>query len=333
MKLSRNKEVSKSLVLQIIMSLIATTLSFMWEIRFGIFTLILCSCFVSVYLFTMLRRYKRIAELSNDIDRILHGESRVSLEKYSEGELGILQSEIHKMTVRLREQSNNLKKDKIYLADSIADISHQLRTPLTSVNLLVSLLSEENITQERKQKLTHELYELLSRVDWLITTLLKISKLDAGTVVFQKEEISLEELVSKSVAPLLVPMELRSQKLEIRAEGKFCGDVSWTCEALGNIVKNCMEHTPDGGEIKIIASENALYSEVIVEDNGKGILAEDLPHIFERFYKGKNSSEKSFGIGLNLARMIVTSQNGTVKAENGEKTGAVFTIRFYKGVV
>lgn len=281
----------------------------------------------------MQRRYKKIAELSNDIDRILHGESRVSLEKYSEGELGILQSEIYKMTVRLREQSNNLKKDKIYLVSSIADISHQLRTPLTSINLLVSLLSEKDITPERKQKLTHELYELLSRVDWLITTLLKISKLDAGTAVFQKEEISLKELISKSVSPLLVPVELRSQKLEICAEGNFCGDVSWTCEALGNIVKNCMEHTPDGGEIKITALENALYSEIIIEDNGKGILAEDLPHIFERFYKGENSSEKSFGIGLNLARMIVTSQNGTVKAENGEKTGAVFTIRFYKGVV
>lgn len=278
-------------------------------------------------------RYRRLAELSNDIDRILHGEGNVSLEKYSEGELGILQSEIYKMTVRLREQSNNLKKDKIYLADSIADISHQLRTPLTSVNLLVSLLSEENITQERRQKLTHELYELLSRIDWLVSTLLKISKLDAGTVAFQKEELSLDELISKSVSPLLVPMELRSQKLEIQTDGSFCGDVSWTCEALGNIVKNCMEHTPDGGEIKITASENSLYAEIIIEDNGKGILTEDLPHVFERFYKGKNSGEKSFGIGLNLARMIVTSQNGTIKAENGEKTGAVFTIRFYKGTV
>ncbi len=333
MKLSRNKEVSKSLVLQIIISLAAVILSFLWEIRFGIFTLVLCICFISVYLLTMHSRYRRIAELSNDIDRILHGENHVSLEKYSEGELGILRSEIHKMTVRLREQSNNLKKDKIYLVDSIADISHQLRTPLTSINLLVSLISENDITPEKRLKLTHELYELLSRVDWLITTLLKISKLDAGTVVFKKEEISLAELVSKSVSPLLIPVELRSQKLEIKSDGSFFGDVLWTCEAIGNIVKNCMEHTDDGGEIKITASENALYCEIIIADNGKGILAEDLPHIFERFYKGKNSDDKSFGIGLNLARMIVTSQNGTIKAENGEEKGAVFTIRFYKGTV
>ncbi len=333
MKLSKNKEVSRSLVLQIIISLVAVIFAFLWEIRFGIFTLALCICFISVYFFTMKMRYKKIAELSNDIDRILHGEDRVSIEKYSEGELGILQSEIQKMTVRLREQSNNLKKDKIYLADSIADISHQLRTPLTSINLLVSLLSENDITPEKRLKLTRELYELLSRIDRLIATLLKISKLDAGTVTFKKEEISLEKLISKSVSPLLIPIELRSQKLEIKADGNFCGDVLWTCEAIGNIVKNCMEHTDDGGEIKITASENVLYSEIVIEDNGKGISDEDLPHIFERFYKGKNSGDKSFGIGLNLARMIFTSQNGTVKAENREGKGAVFTIRFYKGVV
>lgn len=333
MKLSRNKEISKSLLLQIIISVAASAAAFAMELRFGIFTLVLCACFISVYVFTMKKRYKMISELSNDIDRILHGEERISLEKYSEGELGILQSEIRKMTVRLREQSSSLKKDKLYLADSIADISHQIRTPLTSVNLLVSLLSEDGITAEKRLKLTREAYEHLSRIDRLITTLLKISKLDAGTVTFKKEEISLEELISKSVSPLLVPIELRSQKLTVQADGSFCGDVLWTCEAIGNVVKNCTEHTGDGGEIKITAGENTLYSEIIIEDNGKGIDEEDLPHIFDRFYKGKNSDEKSFGIGLNLARMIITSQNGTVKAQNGEKSGAVFTIRFYKGVV
>ena len=279
------------------------------------------------------KRYKRLAKLADDIDRILHGENEVSFEEYSEGELGILQSEIYKMTVRLREQSNSLKKDKKYLADSLADISHQLRTPLTSINLLVSFLSEENISTERREGLIRELYELLSRVDRLITLLLKISKLDAGTVEFKREDMSLEKLTEKAVSPLLVPLEIRRQRLKITATGNFSGDITWTCEALSNIVKNCMEHTPEGGEIRITASENALYSEIIIEDNGEGISKKDLPHIFERFYKGENSGDKSFGIGLNLARMIITSQNGTVKAENGDEKGAVFTIRFYKGTV
>ncbi len=334
MKFHKNKEIMKSLVLQIILSAAFVTLSFvMGGVKFGIFTLVVCVSFVLVYFFTMHGRYRKIAELSEDIDRILHGDNSVSLENYSEGELGILQSEIYKMTVRLREQSNNLKKEKIYLADSIADISHQLRTPLTSINLLVSLLSEEDISTERRQKLTHELYELLSRIDRLIIVLLKISKLDAGTVSFKKETMTMSELMEKSLSPLLVPLEVRNQSLDISAEGNFYGDSLWMGEALLNIVKNCMEHTEEGGTIRINASENALFSEIIIADNGEGISKEDLPHIFERFYKGANSSDKSFGIGLNLARMIITSQNGTVKAENGEEKGAVFTIRFYKGTV
>ena len=132
---------------------------------------------------------------------------------------------------------------------------------------------------------------------------------------------------------LLIPMELRGQVLLIHADGAFRGDFSWSCEAIGNIVKNCMEHTPEGGRIEIDATENALFSEIIIKDNGTGISPEDLPHIFERFYKGKDSDGKSFGIGLALSRMIIAGQGGTVKAENRKPVGAMFTIRFYKGTV
>lgn len=237
------------------------------------------------------------------------------------------------MTIRLREQQQTLTREKAHLADSIADISHQIRTPLTSINLLIGLLSEPKLTDARRQQLIHELYELLSRIDWLITTLLKISRLDAGTVQFKQEQVSLEELLKKACVTLLIPVELRRQELRIHADGAFRGDLSWTCEAIGNIVKNCMEHTPEGGGIEIDAAENALYSEIIIKDNGTGISSEDLPHIFERFYKGKDSDGKSFGIGLALSRMIITGQGGTVKAENRKPAGAMFTIRFYKGTV
>lgn len=334
MKFFRNPEVIKTLLLYGIISVTATAIAFMWEPRFGGFTLALCVLLFVIYLVSTYQRYKRLAELSSDINRILHGEDiSVSLNRYTEGELGILQSEIHKMTNRLREQKQRLQDDKIYLADSLADISHQIRTPLTSLNLLVSLLSEPGISEERRIKLTHDLLGLLSRIDWLITTLLKISKLDAGTVQLNEEKISLSELINRSTEPLLVPIELREQTLTISAEGDFIGDVSWTCEAIGNIVKNCMEHTQDGGNLDIKASENALYSEIVITDNGSGIDKEDLPHVFERFYKGKNSDGKSFGIGLALARMIISEQNGTIKAENRTSKGAMFTIRFYKGTV
>ncbi len=334
MKFFRNKEIVRILFLQLCLSAAAVITAFLWEARFGFFTLLLSLLFLIIHIASTYRRYKRIYDLSADIDRILHGEEiQVSLSDYQEGELGVLQSEIYKMTIRLREQKQQLQDDKIYLADLIADISHQIRTPLTSINLLVSFLSEPGVTDECRVELTQKLLNLLSRIDWLITTLLKMSKLDAGTVRFKRETVPMEELVREFTAPLLVPVELREQNLVINANGNFTGDIAWTVEAISNIVKNCMEHTPNGGVIGINASENALYSEIVISDNGSGIDAEDLPHIFERFYKGKQSDEKSFGIGLALARTIITSQNGTVKAENLAPNGARFTVRFYKGTI
>ena len=332
-KLLKNKEVRKTLILQIIVALASILISHLIDERAGIVALIFSSLLILIYYISTYKRYKRIASLASDINKVLHGDNSISLENYSEGELAILHSEIYKMTVRLREQQNNLINDKKYLADSIADISHQIRTPLTSINLLVQLLSAPNLTDERRQELTHELYGMLSRIDWLITTLLKISKLDAGTVTFKKEKVSLQTLINKSCSTLLVPIELRGQELVINTNGDFVGDLSWTCEAIGNIVKNCMEHTQEGGKIEIETCENALYTEITIKDNGTGIAKEDMPHIFERFYKGKDSDDKSFGVGLALSRMIITSQKGTVKAENCNPHGAKFTIRFYKGIV
>lgn len=334
MNFLRNPEVVKTLCLQIFISVSAIVVAFIWEQRFGVFTLVFATLLLLTSTVSTYIRYKRIYDLSVDIDCILHGnDMNLSFDKYHEGELAVLQSEIHKMTMRLREQRWQLEDDKRYLANALADISHQVRTPLTSINLLVGMLSESNISDEERMKLMHELLSLLSRVDWLITTLLKISKLDAGTVQFKKETISLNELIRKSTETLLIPIEIREQNLVVEATGDFTGDVSWTVEAISNVVKNCMEHTPNGGEIKITASENLLFSEIVITDNGIGIAKEDLPHIFERFYKSKNAGDKNFGIGLSLTRMIITNQNGVIKAENNAAKGALFTIRFYKSIV
>ena len=331
MKLLKNKEVRSALLWQLSVSVIACPLCFLFDLRAGLTTVVLSLLLMLIFCIGTYKRYRRIASLADAINQVLHGDNSIDFDNYSEGELSILHSEIYKMTVRLREQQQKLLSDKEYLADSLADISHQIRTPLTSINLLVERLS--GLTDECRHQLTNELYGLLDRIDWLITTLLKISKLDAGTVQFNKETVSLEMLINKSCAPLLIPIELRGQELIIRAEGDFYGDPAWTSEAVGNIVKNCMEHTPDGGKIEIEAAENALYSEIVIKDNGTGISPEDLPHIFERFYKGKDSDGKSFGIGLALSRMIIAGQKGTVKAENRKNTGAMFTLRFYKGTV
>lgn len=333
MKLLKSKEVIKTLVLQIVIGAVASIVGFLFNYAAGILAVLLSFAFIVVYYITTYNRYKQIANLSEDINKLLHGDNTISFDDYTEGELSVLKSEIHKMTIRLREQQQRLIDDKVYLADSIADISHQIRTPLTSINLLVQFLSKPDLSEDKKRQHILELKRMLSRIDSLITALLKISKLDAKTVQFKPQNISLEELINKSCEPLLVPFELRGQELAISAEGEFFGDLAWTCEALGNIVKNCMEHTPEGGKVEVSAVENPIYSEIVITDNGTGIDKDDLPHIFERFYKGKNSGDNSFGVGLALARMIITGQGGTIKAENRKDKGAKFTIRFYKGTV
>lgn len=292
-----------------------------------------CAAYTALYIGLTCRQYRRIAALAADVDRILHGQKVVNLEEYAEGELSILQTEIHKMTVRLGEQQLALQKDKAQLADAIADISHQIRTPLTSVHLLTTMLSEPGLSDERRRELSHRLLTMLSRMEWLIEALLKMSKLEAGTVSLRRETLPAEELLRRAAGPLLISMELREQTLRIQAQGSFTGDAAWTSEAIGNILKNCMEHTPQGGRIDAAAAENALYTEIVIADTGSGIDPEDLPHIFERFYKGKNSDEHSFGIGLALAREIAAAQNGSIRAENRPEGGARFILRFYKGTV
>ncbi len=334
MSFLRNREVRQTLLLLLALTAAECGAAFLWNRKFGVFTLCFALLFLAVWLISTFRRYRRIEELAMDIDRLLHGEEPdIPPDRYNEGELGILQSEIHKMTARLKNQRSLLEQDKVYLSDLIADISHQIRTPLTSINLLVSLLSEENLTDGRRTELLRELTALLSRIDWLITALLKLSRLDAGSVTLKRQSAPLNALIERACAPLAVSMELRGQQLTVNASGRFTGDLDWTAEALGNILKNCMEHTPQGGTIEIAATETALYAEIVISDTGPGFDREDLPHIFERFYKGKQASETGFGIGLALTKAIVTAQNGTVKAENRLPHGARFTVRFYKSTV
>lgn len=333
MRLFKNKDVIIALAVFSSASALATVAAFAMYLPCGFLMLGVSVVFIAIYLFFTRMRYNELAQLSQDIDKMLHNDNSISLNKYSEGELSILYSELYKLTVTLREQGTQLQKEKRYLADSIADISHQIKTPLTSINLIVILLTKPDITEERRTELVKELYRLASHIDRLIAALLKLSQLDAGTITLKKENITLRGLADKACEPLLVALELHGVSLDISADGSFCGDIAWTSEAIGNIVKNCMEHCEEGGRITVTAAENALFSEIIISDNGCGISEDDLPHIFERFYHGKNAGTTSVGIGLALAKMIVVSQNGTMSADNNRDKGARFTMRFYKSVV
>ncbi len=288
---------------------------------------------LAVWAFLAAQRNRKLRKLSEDLDRLLHDGTPLPISEYREGELSILANQLQKVALRLLESAEQSQKDKAQLADSLANISHQLRTPLTAMNLTAVMLSAPDLPEARRRELTSELKALLTRTDDLVEALLKLSKLDAGTVTMARDVVSVRDVIARAAQPLAVPMDLRDQRLVISCDQEaFTGDAVWTAEALGNLLKNCMEHTPDRGRIFVTAEETALYTAITVEDTGPGFRAEDLPHLFERFYKGADASEASCGIGLALARTIVTAQNGTIQASNGEH-GAKFQVRFYKTVI
>ena len=330
----RNRELKRELIWSAAVTVVFAVGGFFISPVCGALILGLGIVLILLELRFTLRRYDAIAELARDIDGILHGQSAVLITDSDEGELSILNSEIHKMTIRLNEQAGMLRDDKLRLTDAIADIFHQMRTPLTAMNLTTSLLTEEELSFERRIQLTRELKKQLERTQWLVETLLKISRLDAGTVEFKQETVRLDELIARAAAPFEIAMELRGQTFTAETgDESFIGDMQWTTEAVSNLIKNCMEHTPESGTIRVKTAENSLYTEITVRDSGAGFSAEDLPHIFERFYKGKTSGDANIGIGLALSRMIIAGQNGVLSAKNHEDGGAEFTIRFYKSIV
>ena len=327
-----NKELRQGLILFAVVTLLLSAAGWLHSPLTALLVFLAGAAGCLLYFLTETRRYQKLKTLSAQLERLLQGGAPLSITDYEEGELSVLASQLQKVTLRLKENAEALARDKLFLADSLADISHQLRTPLTTMNLTLGLLKNDPAPSERDE-LLRELSGLLGRTEWLVETLLKLSKLDAGTVPFKAEACTAASLFAKSAEPLLIPMELKEQTLKTDGEETpLFLDPVWTAEALGNILKNCMEHTPHGGTIRLSAQENPLYTAVVAEDNGPGFAEEDLPHLFERFYKGKNASENGYGIGLALAQKIISAQGGTLQASNG-KTGACFTIRFYKGVM
>ncbi len=305
-----------------------------WKSALG--TGAVCLVFAAVLLIASIRRYRFISLMGEQIDQILHGEDIPLMENCSEGELAILSTQVKRLVRCLHQQQGNLQKEKHLLADSMADISHQMKTPLTSIHLILSFLQEEDLTFARRRELVKKLTVLTDRMDWMVYALLRMAKLEAGTVTLQKKYFSMAQLIQKSYESLAIPMELRGISFysDVAEGAGMTGDIAWMTEAVTNVMKNCMEHTPEGGEVSVKVEENALYTVVFVEDTGTGIQEEDLPHIFERFYRGKNADENSVGIGLALSKQIISSQNGTIKVHNKRRgDGAVFEIRCYKGSI
>lgn len=298
---------------------------------------LLCACtgtgLTGIFAFYTKKRYDCLQELNTYLSRVLSGDYDLRLSENEEGELSLLRNNLYKVTVVLCTQNEKLGEDKVYLANSLADISHQLKTPLTSMMMMADLLAEEE-DSSRRQQFIKIMETQLEKMNWLIQNLLKLSKLDAETVELKDIPVSAREVLSRSVNPFLVQMDLKGLHLKDEmADFQFRGDPGWSCEAFENIIKNCLEHMEEGGTLRLYTKQTTLYDSVFIQDDGCGILPEDLPHIFERFYHGKNASEGSVGIGLALAKTIVEKQRGQILVESREGVGTVFEIRFYKSIV
>lgn len=269
--------------------------------------------------------------LCDDIDRILRSDDIISFDEYKEGELSVLSAEIHKMTIRLREQNAELKKEKQFAKEALEDISHQLRTPLTSVMMILGLMNDSKLTEKERMEYLRDLYELLARMKWLIETMLSLSRIEADAVKFAKETVSCRELIRRSVETVSVTAELKGVEIrtDIDGEPEFIGDLHYTSEAVVNLLKNAIEHTPEGGTATIAAKGSNIVTEITITDTGNGIPEAELPHIFERFYRSSEYTKNGFGIGLAFAKKVITAQDGSLRASNVKPNGAEFKIHFY----
>ncbi|MCL2427344.1 MAG: HAMP domain-containing histidine kinase [Oscillospiraceae bacterium] len=266
---------------------------------------------------------EEIDQLSFDVRRIIDGQA-VDLRDNLEGRLSILKNDIHTLAGRLSEQADSLQKEKIALADNLADISHQLRTPLTAMSVMVELL--EKVPAEKQAEFIMNLKQGLAQTGWLVNSLLKMAKLESGGVTFTPIDITANELLNLALQPLQVLLDIKNQQVNLTGTADFFCDNNWTAEVLTNIIKNASEHSPENSTIEITAGTNPLSCWLAITDNGDGIPQAELKGLFKRFV----SSKKGTGIGLPLSLAIMQGQNGDIEVDGGGNgRGAKFTLKFY----
>ena len=281
------------------------------------------------------RQKKMTAELTDYLSRLNSGKYDMEISSNGEDGFSRLKNEIYRTTVRLREQSERSRQDKINLKNSISDISHQIKTPLTSVSVMLDRLSDDrNMPEDIKRRLLTDVRHSSNYIISLVQSLLTLSRLDADSITMKQEDVSVKEL-----------LKICSERTEILAElgdvsvrVQDCGNISlncdkkWMSEAITNILKNCIEHSKSGGMVTVSAFQNKLFTEITVRDNGSGIPKNELPHIFERFYKGSGSDENSIGIGLSLAKAIIEKNNGYISVKSKVGEGSCFMIKTFHAV-
>ena len=276
---------------------------------------------------------KKINEITKYIEEINRGNYKLNIEENTEDELSILKNELYKITIMLKEVAENSQKDKTTLKDSLSDISHQIKTPITSILIMLdNILSDENMPEDIKKDFIKDIKREIVNIKFLVESILKLSKIDSNSIKFIKKEVLIKDIINEAVKNVSMLSEFKNIEIIVSGDDsiKTICDLKWQVEAITNILKNCIEHSYENRKIYINYNQNNMYTELKIEDNGTGIDAKDLPHIFERFYKGKNSSSDSVGIGLALSKSIIESNNGYIQVDSKLNKGTTFIIKYLK---
>ena len=278
------------------------------------------------------RKDHELNNITKYIEEINHKNYKLNIDENSEDELSILKNEIYKTTVMLNEQAENSLKDKINIKKYLQDISHQLKTPLTSINILLdNLIDNPNMPKDTRDDFIMEIKREITNINFLVQNILRLSKFEANTIDFIKKETTIKEIINTTVKNVSNICDLKNIEIIInnKCKNKITCDFKWQVEALTNILKNAVEYSPNNSNVLVECSDNNLYSEIRIKDFGKGMSKEEQKNIFKRFYKGKNSSKDSIGIGLSLAKTIIEKDNGRVVVESKEEMGTTFIIKYF----
>ena len=293
--------------------------------------LIICLVYLTIIINNDKRKEKEINEVIKIIEEINNKNYSFKMKDINEEDLSLLKNEIFKTTIMLNEISEISKKDKKELEESLEDISHQLKTPLTSILIMIdTLLDDEDMDQNTREDFLRNMKREVMNINFLVKSILKLSRLDTNTVKFISKKESVKEIINEAILNVSLLSDLKNVKIETNLSDSFiiC-DYKWQIEALTNILKNSIEHSYENNKVLIESSENNAYVKIIIKDFGTGIAKEDINHIFERFYKGKDSDYDSIGIGLALSKSIIEKQNGKISVESSDD-GTTFTIKYFK---
>lgn len=307
-----------------------------YYVQFFVSNLILVSVFFALMMLVLTRydkgRREEIEKITQTIEQINQHNYDLQIDDNREDELSILKNEITKTTVMLREIADNSVKDKLSLKTSLADISHQIRTPLTSITVMLeNLYDNADMEQTARLSLIRKTKQEMATINQLIESLLILSKLDSNTLSFKNENVKVLSLITTAIERVDIAAELKNVNIEIMGPNDITLNIDkkWQVEAMTNILKNGIEHSHEGSTININFSQNKLFTKIDIQDHGLGIDQDDLPHIFKRFYKGKNYSKNSIGIGLALSKSLIEDNGGSISVSSQLNKGTLFSIKYY----